>query len=51
MKIFRIEIDNEFEADVFSALLDEENIPLAMPEEYQEKASELYLNYKKSLPE
>ena len=27
MKIFRIEMDNEFEADVFSGLLDEENIP------------------------
>lgn len=27
MKIFRIELDNEFEADVFAAILKEENIP------------------------
>ena len=74
MKIFRIEMDNEFEADVFSAILDEENIPhtvinnrnlaydglfqmtmgwghIEIPEEYKEKAAELYRNHKKSLPE
>ncbi len=27
MKIFRIELNNEFEADVFAAILEEEKIP------------------------
>jgi len=30
VKIFRIELDNEFEADVFAAILKEENIPHAV---------------------
>lgn len=74
MKIFRIELENEFEADVFTAMLEEENIPytvmnhfslaygsifqmtsgwghIEVPLEYQEKAEELFLSYKKSLAE
>ena len=74
MKIFRIELENEFEADVFTAMLEEENIPytvmnhfslaygslfqlasgwghIEVPAEYQEKAAELFLSYKKSLTE
>jgi hypothetical protein len=74
MKICRIELDNEFEADVFTAMLDEESIPytvinhyslaygsvfqmttgwghIEVPEEYQEKALDLFQNYKKSLVE
>lgn len=34
MKIFRIDLDNEFEADVFAALLDEEKIPHAVINHY-----------------
>lgn len=72
MKTFRIELDNQFEADVFAAILEEENIPhtvvnhyslaydglfqmsmgwghIDIPEEYQKKAAELFLNYKNSL--
>jgi len=72
MKTFRIELDNQFEADVFAAILKEENIPhtivnhyslaydglfqmttgwghMEISEGYQEKAMELFLNYKKSL--
>ena len=30
MDIFRIDLDNEIEAEVFSALLDEEEIPYAV---------------------
>jgi len=74
MKICRIELGNEFEADVFTTMLEEENIPytvikhystaygsifqmtkgwghIEVPEEYQEKAEELFQNYKKSLTE
>jgi len=71
VKTFRIEIDNEFEADVFTAMLKEEDIPYTMvnnfslaysslfqmtmgwgyievPEEFKEKALELFEDYKKS---
>lgn len=74
MKTFRIELDNEFEADVFIAMLEEEGIPytvlnhfslaysglfqmtlgwghIEVPEEYQEKATELFQDFKKSLTE
>lgn len=74
MKIFRIELNNQFEADVFAALLEEERIPYAVvnhysfaydglfqmsmgwghieiPEEYKEKAAELFQSYKNSLTE
>ena len=74
MKIIRIELDNEFEADIFGALLEEERIPYAVinhhslaydglfqmsmgwghieiPEEYQEKAVEIFQSYKRSLKE
>jgi hypothetical protein len=74
VKFFRIELDNEFEADIFAALLEEEGIPFAVvnhhslaydglfqmsmgwghieiPEEYQEKAVEIFRSYKSSLTE
>lgn len=34
MKIFRIELDNEFEADVIAALFDEEKIPYTIVNHY-----------------
>ena len=72
VKNFRIELDNEFEADGFSAMLADEAIPytlvshhslaydglfqmtmgwghIELPEEYREKAAELFKNYKESL--
>jgi len=74
VKIFRLAMDNQFEAGIFTALLKEEGIPftvvnhhsvaydglfqmtmgwghLEIPVEYQQKAAELYQNYKKSLTE
>ncbi len=74
MKIFRIELDSEIEADIFAALLEEERIPYAVvshhslaydglfqmsmgwghieiPEEYKEKAVEIFQSYKSSLTE
>jgi len=74
MKSFRLELDNAFEADVFTAMLEDEGIPynivnhfslaygnlfqmttgwghIEVPEEYQEKAEELFQNYKKSMTE
>jgi len=30
LKIFKIEIDNQFDADMFSAMLEEESIPYAI---------------------
>lgn len=74
MKFLRIELDNEIEADVFTAILKEEKIPhivvdhhsmaydglfqmttgwghIEVPDEYKNKAAELFQNYKKSLAE
>ncbi|KUK52930.1 MAG: Uncharacterized protein XD78_1607 [Desulfotomaculum sp. 46_296] len=74
MKIFRIELDNEIEAEIFAAFLEEEGIPYAVinhhslaydglfqmimgwghieiPEEYKEKAVEIFQSYKDSLSE
>ena len=74
MKTIRIDMDNEIEADAFSAILDAEGIPhmvvshhslaynglfqmtmgwghMEIPEEYLERARELYQNYKKFLNE
>jgi hypothetical protein len=74
MKTIRINIDNEFEADSFAAILEAEKIPhtvishfslaydgifqmtmgwghIEIPEEYEERARQLYANYKKYLQE
>lgn len=69
MKTYRIELENGFEADVFSGLLQEEDIPhtvvphyslaydglfqlsmgwghVELPEEYKERAIEIYKEYR-----
>jgi len=74
MKVFRLTMDNEYEAGIFTALLEEEGIQytvvnhhslaydglfqmtlgwghLEIPVAYQQKAAELFQNYKKSLTE
>jgi len=60
MDTIRLSIENQFEADIFTNILDEEHIDglfemtmgwgyVEIPQEFKEKAEELYKEFKESL--